>query len=131
MPNGPVSPTVAFLLAYVAGLVATWMALGLVVTTVFKGPDTEVPLLVLILPVVGLAVFQLLFGSMTGRWRGWQFWLWAGGLAYGLGGLTVWTSTMGWVGAPAALAGFVAVLGGIGLWHARVLPAGHGQEGGQ
>lgn len=123
MPNGPVSPMAAFILAFLAGLAATWVVLGVVVMAVFRGPDTELPLAILILPLVGLAVFQLIFVSLTRHWRGVRYWIVAGGLVYGLGGLALWASVAGWISALASLAILIALLGGIGLWRARSLPA--------
>ncbi|MBW7055828.1 hypothetical protein KY389_03850 [Paracoccus bogoriensis] len=37
------------------------------------GP-TRLPMVYLVTPLAVLAVFQIVFGGLTGRWRGWRFW---------------------------------------------------------
>ena len=74
---------VGFLLAFLAGYVTAWAVLFSGVFGLF-GDDTpavEAILLLPFFPLAGLAVFQLLFG-MTGRWRGWRFWVIATPITY-------------------------------------------------
>jgi hypothetical protein len=131
MPD-PLRAGLAFCLAFVAGLAATWVALGVAVLMVFRGPDTELPLAALVVPLVGIAVVQAVFVAMTGRWRGGRFWLWAMAATYGLGTLAVWAETAGLVGSSQAIAGFFGILGGLGLWRATMPtgPAGASRAGG-
>ena len=56
---------------------------------------TRLPMAYLLTPLAVLAVFQIVFGALTGRWRGWRFWalalpvsaiLWGAGLILFLDG---------------------------------------------
>ncbi|WP_374633185.1 hypothetical protein [Paracoccus sp. (in: a-proteobacteria)] len=38
--------------------------------------------------IAGLATFQAIFGRVTGRWRGWRFWVIGPALLYGAGKLS-------------------------------------------
>jgi hypothetical protein len=131
MSRGRVSAVPAFLLAFAGGLAAVWWLLGLVVSSSFRGPDTDLPLWSLALPLVGVAVFQLAFTGLTGMWRGPMFWVWAVGLTYGLGCLAVWVAAMGWLSWPLVLAAFVGILGGIGLFQAGAAQAARRAEVGK
>lgn len=61
-----------------ASLVALLGAGGFVVLaggTTFSVGMARVPLVYVLTPLVALALFQLVFGVMAGRWRGTRFWM--------------------------------------------------------
>lgn len=61
-----------------AALIALTGAAGVLAvaggTTVPLG-GTDLPLAYVLPPLVGLALFQLVFGTLAGRWRGLRYWL--------------------------------------------------------
>jgi hypothetical protein len=116
MPTGPVTVPAAFILAFVAGVAAFWLALGSIVGAVLRGPDSTLPYVVLALPLLGIAVFQLIFARITGLWRDARFWLWAVPATYGLGALAAMASTSGQVPWLLCVAIYLGLLGGLGLW---------------
>ncbi|MDM7459225.1 MAG: hypothetical protein P3W94_007730 [Paracoccus sp. (in: a-proteobacteria)] len=63
-----------FLAAPAAGLAALAVLLMLGGETFPIGPQ-RLPMAYALTPVAGLAVFQLVFGMLTGRWRGGRYWL--------------------------------------------------------
>lgn len=61
----------------------------------FPAGPTRLPMVYVLTPLAVLAVFQIVFGALTGRWRGWRFWalalpvsaiLWGAGLILFLDG---------------------------------------------
>ncbi len=77
----PALPTwLTFVLAYMAGLAAAWFVLGQTAGRYFA-PDLSasaervVILGAVLAPLAGLALFQLVFGLLTRRWRSLWFWL--------------------------------------------------------
>ncbi|MDM7459028.1 MAG: hypothetical protein P3W94_006685 [Paracoccus sp. (in: a-proteobacteria)] len=62
------------LAAPTAGLAALAVLLMLGGETFPIGPQ-RLPMAYALTPVAGLAVFQLVFGMLTGRWRGGRYWL--------------------------------------------------------
>ncbi|PZO67468.1 MAG: hypothetical protein DI498_03860 [Paracoccus denitrificans] len=68
----------------VASYVVAWFFWSVPLNT-FLPPETSTELfsVSLLAPLAGLAAFQLLFGSVTGRWRSWRFWVIAPLVIYG------------------------------------------------
>lgn len=62
------------LAAPAAGMAALAVLLTLGGETFPVGPR-RLPMAYALTPVAGLAVFQLLFGTLTGRWRGGRYWM--------------------------------------------------------
>jgi hypothetical protein len=112
----------AFILAFAAGLTVIWLSLGVIVTASFRGPDTELPLTALALPLPGIVVFRLVFSGLTGLWRGPLFWLWAVAATYGLGTCATLAAAQGWLSWPLAAGGLLGLLGALGLWLATAAP---------
>ena len=65
----------AYLLSAGLGLAGAAGILSAVAAQTVPLLGTQVPLAYLLPPIVGLALFQLVFGTCTGRWRGWRFWM--------------------------------------------------------
>ena len=108
----------AFLLAACLGLAGAAGILSAVAAQTVPLLGTQVPLGYLLPPVVGLALFQLVFGTCTGRWRGWRFWvaalplsaiIWGAGLVALLGGHVSWQAALGAAAAGHVLAGLTAL----------------------
>lgn len=83
----PVSHVMVFFwyaVCVVASYVVAWFFWSVPVNT-FLPPETATELFSVSLPapLAGLAAFQLLFGSVTGRWRSWRFWVIAPLVIYG------------------------------------------------
>ena len=85
----------------------------------------RVPLAYLLPPIVGLALFQLVFGVCTGRWRGLWFWaaaiplsavMWGAALMALLGGHASWQAALG----VAAVGHVAAGLAALSLTRGRV-----------
>ncbi|TGN50207.1 hypothetical protein E4L95_17615 [Paracoccus liaowanqingii] len=100
-----------------SGLLAALIALGgaagvLVVAggAVFPMGGTDLPAAYVLPPLVALALFQLVFGAMSGRWRGPGFWLAALPLTALIWGAGLWLLLDGRITAPQALAGTASAL---------------------
>ncbi|WP_405405760.1 hypothetical protein [Paracoccus sp. Ld10] len=116
-----ISTLPAFLLSAGLGLAGAAGIIGAVAARTVPLMGTQIPLAYLLPPVVGLAVFQLVFGTATGRWRGWRFWaaslpvsatIWGAGLIALLGGYASWQIALGGAAAGHVLAGLTAVFAG-------------------
>ncbi|MFN6980086.1 MAG: hypothetical protein ACK4OP_18285, partial [Gemmobacter sp.] len=98
---------------------AAWAVLVAVGLTTLRVPGTTVPAAYALAPLAGLAVFQLAFGLLTGRWRGAAFWAAALPLTAAVGGLALAAALARLVPLGTATAAAAAVLFAFGLWAAR------------
>lgn len=129
MSQGGLSGMMAFLVAYLAGLGAGWVALGTVVTAFFRGPDTALPLLLIaVLPIVGIAAFQLVYTLITRRRLTSRFWAGAAALVYGAAMLSLVAVKLLPGQGLVALAVFVTVTAGTGM---RLLAPSDPAKGGR
>lgn len=69
-------PLIAYVLAFAAAVGLTWGLFSLQVQLTFDPERSSLsPVLFYAAPLAGAALFQLIFGGITGKWRGWRFWL--------------------------------------------------------
>ena len=115
----------AYLLSAGLGLAGAAGILSAVAAQTVPLLGTQVPLAYLLPPIVGLALFQLVFGTCTGRWRGWRFWaaaiplsavIWGAALMALLGGHASWQAALG----VAAVGHVAAGLAALSLTQGRV-----------
>lgn len=115
----------AYLLSAGLGLAGAAGILSAVAAQTVPLLGTQVPLAYLLPPIVGLALFQLVFGVFTGRWRGWRFWaaaiplsavIWGAALMALLGGHASWQAALG----VAAVGHVAAGLAALSLTRGRV-----------
>ena len=108
----------AYLLSAGLGLAGAAGILSAVAAQTVPLLGTQVPLAYLLPPIVGLALFQLVFGVCTGRWRGWRFWaaaiplsavIWGAALMALLGGHASWQAALGVAAAGHVAAGLAAL----------------------
>lgn len=115
---------VAFALAAAAALAGTAGYVWLAAEGRLVAPLDHVPIIYVAPPVLMLALFQIVFGAITGRWRGWRFWAVAVpfvALVWLLGLIAVLTAN---VHAGAALAAVLAAKVAFGLWALRATEPG-------
>lgn len=107
----------AYLLASVTGLAGMTAVLPVAGGATLPLGATDLPLAYVLPPLVGLALFQLVFGAVTGRWRGLRFWavglpvtaaIWGAGLVLMLGGHVTAIQALAGVSAAMMLAGLLA-----------------------
>lgn len=115
----------AYLLSAGLGLAGAAGILSAVAAQTVPLLGTQVPLAYLLPPIVGLALFQLVFGVCTGRWRGLRFWvaaiplsavIWGAALMALLGGHASWQAALG----VAAFGHVAAGLAALSLTRGRV-----------
>lgn len=115
----------AYLLSAGLGLAGAAGILSAVAAQTVPLLGTQVPLAYLLPPIVGLALFQLVFGVCTGRWRGLRFWvaaiplsavIWGAALMALLGGHASWQAALG----VAAVGHVAAGLAALSLTRGRV-----------
>lgn len=115
----------AYLLSAGLGLAGAAGVLSAVAAQTVPLLGTQVPLAYLLPPIVGLALFQLVFGACTGRWLGWRFWaaaiplsavIWGAALMALLGGHASWQAALG----VAAVGHVAAGLAALSLTQGRV-----------
>lgn len=115
----------AYLLSAGLGLAGAAGILSAVAAQTVPLLGTQVPLAYLLPPIVGLALFQLVFGVGTGRWRGLRFWvaaiplsavIWGAALMALLGGHASWQAALG----VAAVGHVAAGLAALSLTRGRV-----------
>lgn len=100
-------------LAALAGVWAFWVWVG--GATFAVGP-TRLPMVYALPPVLALALFQMVFAGLTGRWRGWRFWAAAGPVVAALWSLGVVAVITGQAAPALALAGVAGAVLAFGLW---------------
>lgn len=100
-------------LAALAGVWAFWVWVG--GATFAVGP-TRLPMVYALPPVLALALFQMVFAGLTGRWRGWRFWAAAGPVVAALWSLGVVAVITGQTAPALALAGVAGAVLAFGLW---------------
>lgn len=100
-------------LAALAGVWAFWVWVG--GATFAVGP-TRLPMVYALPPVLALALFQMVFARLTGRWRGWRFWAVAGPVVAALWSLGLVATITGQVPPALALAGVIGAALAFGLW---------------
>jgi hypothetical protein len=100
-------------LATVAGVWAFWVWVG--GATFAVGP-TRLPMVYALPPVLALALFQMVFAGLTGRWRGWRFWAVAGPVVAAVWTLGVVATITGQLAPLPALAGVTLAALAFGLW---------------
>lgn len=95
-----------------AGLLACLIALGgaagvllAVGGAVLPMGGTDLPTAYVLPPLVALALFQLIFGALSGHWRGPRFWMVALPVSASIWGAGLWLLLDGRITAPQALAG--------------------------
>lgn len=107
-----------FFAAFALAMLGCWGLFELVRGETFPAGPTRLPMLYVLPPLAGLALFQLLFGGLTGLWRGARFWVtalaivapvWASGLALVLDARLSPLAGLGLVLALLALAGLIAL----------------------
>lgn len=89
-----------------ASLVALLGAAGFVLLaggTTFSVGLAQIPLVYVLTPLVALALFQLVFGLSTRRWRGSRFWMAALPLSAVMWGVGLYLMLDGWLTPRAAL----------------------------
>ncbi|MFN3294591.1 MAG: hypothetical protein ACK414_14260 [Gemmobacter sp.] len=105
-----------FLSATLAALAGVWAFWALVGGATFAVGPTRLPMVYALAPLLALALFQLVFSGLTGRWRGWRFWAAAGPVAASLWTLGVAAALTGYAAPAVALAGATAVTLAFGLF---------------
>lgn len=107
-----------------AALIALSGAAGVLVAVggaTFPLGGIDMPYVYVLPPLVALALFQLIFGSTTGRWRGLRFWalalpvsaaIWGAGLVLLLEAQTTAVQALIGVAAAHVAAGLIALLAG-------------------
>lgn len=100
-------------LAAMAGVWAFWVWVG---GATFPVGPTRLPMVYALPPVLALALFQMVFAGLTGRWRGWRFWAVAGPVVAALWTLGVVATNTGQLAPPGALAGVTLAALGFGIW---------------
>ena len=70
--------------------------------------------------LAGLGVFQAIFGTITGRWRGWRFWLIAPLPVYGSAIAAGYWVMSGYISLPEAAAILLGLPFGLGLCALRL-----------
>ncbi len=109
----------AFLVALLSAIVGVAAYWGWIGGATFAVGPTRLPLVFVMPPVLGLALFQLVFGAMTGCWRGWRFWAVAGPFAAATWGLGLTAAIGGFVSPTLSLALVLALTVGFGLFALR------------
>ncbi|MFN3643281.1 MAG: hypothetical protein ACK4TB_10210 [Gemmobacter sp.] len=110
--------------AFAAAALAAWAVLVATGLTTLRVPGTTVPAAYALAPLAGLAVFQLGFGALTGRWRGAAFWAAALPLTAAVGGLALAAALVRLVTLETAMVSAAAVLFAFGLWAALGMRGG-------
>ncbi|WCR01970.1 hypothetical protein [Paracoccus saliphilus] len=108
----------AYTAAFVIGLGTVWLFTAQFVGQIFtpgslRSPDTGT-ILIMLTPLGGLAIFQLVFGLTTRRWRAFRFWLYAPLIVYliiGLIGLAVFSGTVSVIEAAVLAAVLIFAVG--------------------
>lgn len=109
---------VVYPLAFGLALAMTWafsyLAMRGLMAAPFAGPapnlDGPTRLVLWLAPLAGLSVFQLIFGLIAERWRGWRFWAFAPWLTYLPLALAEWAAiALGIALLPAILGALVVV----------------------
>jgi len=83
--------------------------------TFAMGP-MRLPMVYALTPLLGLALFQLVFSGLTGRWRGWRFWAVALPFSACLWALGVAVAITAQAAPLTALLGVLALHLAFGLW---------------
>lgn len=114
----------SFTLAYLVGLGVAWLLLEQVAGTYFApdlSPSAERRLMIMgaLAPLAGLAAFQLIFGLLSGRWRGWRFWLIAPALVYAVAITSGYFMMRGYISLTEAAVILLGLPFGLGLWALR------------
>jgi hypothetical protein len=105
-----------FLSGVLAALAGGWGWLALVGGSTFVAGPTRLPMVYALTPVLGLALFQLVFSGLTGRWRGWRFWAVALPFSACIWTLGVAVAITGQAAPLTALLGVLALHLAFGLW---------------
>lgn len=113
-----------FSLTYMVGVLVAFVVGNLALFILYdpdrigSGADVTRILLIgtLLACLAGVGVFQAIFGTVTGRWRGWRFWLIAPALVYGLTIMSGNWAISGYVSFPEAAAILLGLPFGLGLW---------------
>jgi uncharacterized membrane protein YfcA len=111
-------PAAAFALAFACAAASALAALWWIGVTTLRVPGTTVPAAYAAAPLVGLAVFQIVFGTLAGRWRGAAFWAAALPLTGAIVMVALAATLTAAVMPATALAAALAVLFGFGFWAA-------------
>lgn len=105
-----------FLSATLAALAGVWAFWTLVGGATFALGPTRLPMIYALAPLLALALFQLVFSSLTGRWRGWRFWAAAGPVVGAMWSLGLAATLAGHVAPVVALTGATAAAVAFGLF---------------
>lgn len=105
-----------FLTGMLAALAAGWGWLVVVGGATFAIGPTRLPLAYVLTPLLGLALFQLVFGLLTGRWRGWRFWAIVAPFSAAVWGLDVVSAISAQLSPLPALLAVLAAHLTFGLW---------------
>ena len=110
--------TLWFTLAYVAACALAWFVAASITVNIFSpgGSVDHIPMVLVLPPLAGLALFQLVFGLVTGIGRGWRFWALGLPLVYAAVAVGLWLyfrQNQPWQTAGAA---FITLSGGLGLY---------------
>lgn len=105
-----------FVLASLTALAGVWAFWTWVGGATFAAGPTRLPMAYALPPLLALALFQMVFAGLTGRWRGWRFWAVAGPVVAALWSLGVVAVITGQVPPALALAGVIGAALAFGLW---------------
>ena len=107
---------VPFALACLAALAGVWAFWVWVGGATFAVGPTRLPMAYALPPLLALALFQMVFAGLTGRWRGWRFWAVAGPVVAAAWSLGVVAMITGHLAPVVALAGVAVAVLAFGLW---------------
>ena len=119
---------VVFSLTYMVGALAAFIV-GNLALLVLYDPDQigsvaelgrTLLIATLLAGLAGLGVFWAIFGTVTGRWRGWRFWLIAPALVYGAAMMSGYWLMSGHISFPEAAAILLGLPFGLGFLALRL-----------
>ena len=119
---------VVFSLTYMAGVLMAFITENLALFMLYSPDQTGsgaaltwvLTISTLLAGLAGLGVFQAIFGTVTGRWRGWRFWLIAPVLVYGLAIASGYWVISGYISLPEAAAILLGLPFALGLLALRL-----------
>jgi ABC-type multidrug transport system permease subunit len=111
-----IRPLPAFALASLAALAGGWAFMAGVGGQTFAVGLVRMPVIYLLTPLLALALFQIVFGALSGLWRGWRFWAAALPFAMTVWGFGLVLSLSANAPPATALALVVVVLLAFGIW---------------